>query len=74
MSADAKAWKEGAWWHGSHDGACPDPEAHQALELEVVLTSITTCYGHPLYWDIRRYQDADGLVAYSYPRETGGAA
>ncbi len=68
MSSDAKAWKEGKWWHGIHDGECG---GHQpALELDELLAAVATCYGHPLYWEIRRYPArVDGLVGYSYPRE-----
>jgi len=69
MSTDARAWKEGAWWTGTHDGDCMDPEAHRALELEDVLTSLKACYGEPLYWEFRSSeQRGDWLAGYHYPR------
>jgi hypothetical protein len=72
MSCDAKVWKDGTEWHGIHDGDCEmTPEVHVHVELENVLETVRSCYGHPLYWEFRVYPEGKGvgLVAYGYPRD-----
>ena len=62
MSADAKAWKEGAWWQGIHD-ACD--QRHEALSLSEVLTDVEQCGRYRFAWEFRTYPDGQvGLVGY----------
>jgi hypothetical protein len=69
MSSDARAWKDGVWWKGSHDGDCTPDAQHESLKLEEVLQSLRACYGDRLYWEFRRNDSGDvWLVAYGYPR------
>lgn len=64
MSADATVWQdERGWWHGQHDGPCPEPLEHRgtAYELAEVIEHIQHCYGAALDWEIRQYKSGFGL-------------
>jgi hypothetical protein len=69
MSADAKVWQDGNWWHGVHDGACA-AGPHEALDLAVVLQDVAACLQMRfLKWEFRQYvalapEERVGLVGY----------
>jgi len=68
MSADAKLWKDGNWWHGLHDGDCvlsSTPHENGSYYLSILLDDIETCMGGQLRWEFRTYPDGQvGLVGY----------
>lgn len=64
MSADAKVWKEDAFWSGIHDGECEDGPHKDHYYLSELLVELEMCFGYRLRWELKEYKNGLGLAGY----------